>query len=89
MIRAVVKSGMIQPLEPLPANWDDGREVVVDELDNGSANGPGELDVWSSDMNALTAGLTDPDEWREIETALTDADRQAKALVRREMRLPE
>jgi hypothetical protein len=29
MIRAVVQNGVILPLEPLPPNWTNGREVVV------------------------------------------------------------
>ena len=88
MIRAVVRNGVIEPLEPLPAGWDDGRELVVDEPAKESANGTEEADHWSSDMDALTALLNDPAEWQEMEAALAEADREAKAVVRREMGLP-
>ncbi len=38
MIRAVVQNGGIQPLEPLPSDWHDGREVVVGDLANSAAD---------------------------------------------------
>ena len=62
--------------------------MVVDEPEKQPPNGNDEADQWSSDMNALTAILNDPAEWQEIEAALAEADRQAKAVVRREMGLP-
>jgi hypothetical protein len=88
MIRAVVKNGVIQPLEPLPPDWEDGREVVVDDVEEQSPNGAGNIDTWANDMKTLTAVLNDPEEWREIEAALAEADRQSKNLVRGEMGLP-
>jgi hypothetical protein len=87
MIRAVIKNGAIQPLEPLPAEWKDGRQVVVDQVEP-TALEVGEIDRWASEMNELTAALNDAEEWREIEAALAEADREAKAVVRREMGLP-
>jgi hypothetical protein len=47
-----------------------------------------EFDKWSEDMKALTAELNNAQEWQEIETALAEADRQSKTLVRRDMNLP-
>ena len=31
MIRAVYRKGTIQPLDPLPADWQDGQELEVRE----------------------------------------------------------
>jgi len=87
MIRAVVKNGVIQPLEPLPSDWKDGREVLVDDLVEPLPSEPDEFDKWSADMKTLTAELNDPQEWQEIEATLAEADRQNKALVRQEMGL--
>jgi hypothetical protein len=87
MIRAVVKNGVIQPLEPLPADWKEGREVFVDDLAEEPSDSD-EFDRWSEDMKTLTAELNNPQEWQEIEAILAEADRQSKALVRREMGLP-
>jgi hypothetical protein len=88
MIRAVVKNGVIQPLEPLPPDWADGREVLVNDVGEESSNGTADVDHWTEEMNALTAELNVPEEWHAIAEALTEADRQNKALVRREMGLP-
>ena len=88
MIRAVVHNGIIQPLEPLPPSWTDGREVVVGDVTEQPSNGVEDLDTWAHDMDALTANLNDAQEWAELEAALADADRQSKATVRREMGLP-
>ncbi len=79
MIRAVVKNGVIQPLEPLPADWNEGREVVVDNLPDKLPNESDEFDKWSEDMKTLTAELNNPQERQEIEAALAEADRQNKA----------
>ena len=48
MIRAVVKDGVIQPLEPLPAEWKEGREVIVDDLAYSLQNESDEFDKWSA-----------------------------------------
>ena len=87
MIRAMVENGVIQPVDPLPKDWKDGREVVVTVLEEQSPNGGDDFDSWFLDMKALTAELNDPQEWKEIEAVLAEADRQSKSLVRREMGL--
>lgn len=88
MIRAVVKQGVIQPLEPLPPGWGDGHEVLVNDAPEPAPTNAGDKDEWLEDMTALTAALNDPQEWQAIEAVLADADRQSKATVRREMGLP-
>jgi hypothetical protein len=70
---------VIQPIEPLPADWNDGRAVIVEDLEETADT----LEKWTSDMDALTAELDNPEEWHRIESALAEADRQAKAQVRR------
>ena len=84
MIRAIVKNGIIQPTEALPADWSEGRTVTVEELDETADT----LEQWVNDMNSLTAELDDLEEWQRIESALAEADGQAKSQVRREMGLP-
>ncbi len=88
MIHAMVRNGVIQPLEPLPPEWKDGHEVVVQDPEVQSANGAEDLERWSKDMRTLTADLNNPREWQQIEAVLAEADRQNKAWVRREMGLP-
>ena len=76
MIRAVVKNGIIQPLEPLPTDCQEGREGTVQERQPQPANGTDDVDAWLGDMKTLTGELTDPREWKEIEAALAEAGRQ-------------
>ena len=87
MIRAIVKNGVIQPLEPMPADWKEGREVVVDDLTEHPPSESDGFDNWLEDMKTLTAGLNNPQEWQEIEATLAEADRLNKDQVRREMGL--
>jgi hypothetical protein len=88
MIRAVVKDGMIHPLDPLPPAWSDGQQVVIEEADVHAHLNSREDDNWYQEMAVLTAELDDPQEWEHIESILAEADRQAKELVRHEMGLP-
>ncbi len=86
VIRAIVEQGRIRPLEPLPSEWVEGRELRVLEAE--PHDGPDEGDRWSREMDKLAAETDDPEDWAHIEAALADADIQAKAHVRREMGIP-
>jgi hypothetical protein len=82
MIRAVLKNGILQPLDPPPAAWSDGRELRVEEAEPSADD----LDQWYRDLDALV-GRLDPGDHPRLEAALRNADEQAKALVRRQMGL--
>lgn len=82
MIRAILKNGILEPLDPPPAAWRDGRELHVEEGEPSTDD----LEAWYRDLEALVARL-DPDDSRRMDAALRQADEQAKALVRREMGL--
>jgi len=86
MIRAIIRDGAIQPLDPLPDEWEEGREVVVDSAS--PTESEEEIQQWLDDMNALTAQLDDPEEWRRFRAAIDEAREQDKARVRRQMGLP-
>jgi hypothetical protein len=86
VIKAIVEHGQIRLLEPLPAEWVEGRELRILEAASGESQEEG--DTWSLEMDALTAEADDPEDWARIEAALAEADAQAKAYVRREMGLP-
>jgi hypothetical protein len=82
MIRAVVKNGTIQPLEPIPPEWSEGREVVVQEtatLDTRES-----IDRWYQELEALCAAA-DPEDDQRLRVALAESHEHAKARVRREM----
>ena len=85
MIRAIVQNGQIHPLEPLPAEWIEGREVVVEDAESTSVE---ELEACYRELQSLGPAEYEPGEWEHMQEVLNEADKQAKALVRREMGLP-
>jgi len=84
MIRAVVQNGLIRPLEPLPAAWNEGRHVIVEDAGSTSVE---ELEGWYRELQRLDPAEDEPDEWRQVQAVLNEADEQAKALVRRKIGL--
>jgi hypothetical protein len=85
MIRAIVENGQIRPLDPLPAEWNEGREVIVEAAESTTDE---ELAAWYRELQRLGPAEYDPGEWQNMQKVLDEADQQAKALVRREMGLP-
>jgi hypothetical protein len=84
MIRAIIQNGEIRPIEPLPADWRDGREVIVEEAERASTD---DLDEWYRELQLLGPAQYEPGERKQVEMLLNEADVQAKALVRLEMGL--
>jgi hypothetical protein len=78
MPKAVLKNGVIYPLELLPAEWRDGQELDVRESTLDAA----EADAWFARMEALVADMT-PEEDACLQAAVEDVRRQAKELARR------
>jgi hypothetical protein len=85
MIRAIVQNGQIRPLEPLPEEWNEGREVIVEDAELTTAQ---ELEAWYRELQSLGPAEYEPGEWQHVQEVLNEADQQAKALVRHEMGLP-
>jgi hypothetical protein len=83
MVRAVVSGGEIRPLEPLPADWQDGQPLRVEKAEDG------ETPVAQIDRDfAVLANLcetSEPAEEEQLERALQEAHSQAKEQVRRHM----
>jgi hypothetical protein len=84
MIRAIVQNGQVRPLEPLPAEWNEGRHVIVEDADLTSVE---ELEDWYRELQRMGPAEYEPGEWQHVQEVLNEADQQAKALVRREMGL--
>jgi hypothetical protein len=84
MIRAIVRDGVIHPLDQPPAEW-EGREVRIEAVDT---NAEACDDNWAKDVEAIVSTLTDPEEWQRFKAALAEAREEDKASVRREMGLP-
>ena len=81
---AVIENGAIRPLEPLPAEWRDGREVDIEDADRSPTD---DLDEWDRELHLLGPALYEPGESEKAQELLKEADEQAKSLVRAEMGL--
>jgi hypothetical protein len=83
MPRAILKGGVIYPIEPLPAEWADGRELLVEDAEPDT---PESIDQWLRDLEALVAQI-DPDDDKRLRDALEEADRLEKAGLWRQREL--
>ena len=84
-MKAVVSHGEIRPLEPLPADWQEGQRLRVEKADDGEPA----LEEIDRDF-AILASLcetSEPADEEKLERALQEARRQAKEQVRRHMGL--
>jgi hypothetical protein len=84
MVRAILKNGRIEPVDPLPHEWNDGRELRVEAQDHDPTRE--ELERWLRDCDESAGNLTAED-WTSFERALADHEREQKELMRREMGL--
>ncbi len=83
MPRAVLRNGVILPVEPLPPEWEEGAELTVERQIMAEANGgsPHATDRWMDEVEALAAQII-PDSDQELERAIANIRRQAKDLAR-------
>ena len=80
MLKAVLRQGVIVPLEPLPPEWEEGAALEVAK----APAPPADIDAWAKTMNQLCADSSSKDE-EIMYRAIEEHRRQAKAQVRREM----
>jgi len=85
MPRAVLKNGVICPLEPLPPEWADGRELRVESAIDDDEDQ--DLDAWYQELEAMVS-QNDLADWPHVEQVIRTADDEAKAQVRKQMGLP-
>jgi hypothetical protein len=85
MVKAVISHGEIRPVEPLPADWQEGQALHIEKADDA------EMSVEEIDRDfAELAGLcqdSEPVDEEQLERVLQEARRQAKEQVRRQMGL--
>jgi hypothetical protein len=79
-IKAILRDGRIQPLEPLPPDWTDGQELVVEEPDLGQT--PAEIQQWAKELEESTAKIP-AEEHERLERALGEIERESKDAVPR------
>jgi hypothetical protein len=78
MIRAIIQNGQIHPLDPLPAGWPEGRQVIVEEAEPTSSD---DLEEWYRELQELGPAQYEPGEWERVQATLAEADELAKAAV--------
>jgi hypothetical protein len=86
MPRAVLKNGVIYPVDPLPPEWADGKELRIESMEEAVVE-PDADEKWFQQLEAAAQQI-DPRDIEKLEVALKKADEQAKAMARREMGLP-
>lgn len=86
MIRATIQNGMIHPLEPLPPDWQDGRELIIEEAE--TLPTASQLETWVKEIQEAVAEVR-PEDRDALERALAEADRVARQQVRKDMELPQ
>ncbi|MBI1830485.1 MAG: hypothetical protein HYR84_03430 [Planctomycetes bacterium] len=82
MLKAVLRKGVIVPLEPLPPEWEEGVALQIGKADAAGLD----IDAWANSMNLLCADSPAEDE-ETMRRAIDEHRRQAKAQSRREMGL--
>ena len=83
-IRAVLRQGVIQPIEPLPPDWRDGQELVVES--NGDA-GHEQLQHWADELDAAVESIP-ADEHDRFLRALDEIELESKESVRKRWERP-
>jgi len=83
-IHGVVQDGAILPLEPLPADWMNGQEVVIEPTGESpvSAEERAEIEAWYEEFKALGPLEYEPGEQEAVEKFMAEADQQAKEQMR-------
>jgi hypothetical protein len=83
MLKAMLREGVIVPLEPLPPEWEDGAALEVARVPAPQLD----IDAWANSMNQLCADSLGEDE-EAMRRAIVEHQKQAKAQTRRDMGLP-
>jgi hypothetical protein len=83
MLKAVLRQGVIVPLEPLPREWEDGDALEVAK----AYVPPTDIDTWAKLMDELWTDSSSNDE-ATMHRAIEEHRQQAKAQVRPDMGLP-
>lgn len=82
MIKANVRNGAIELQGPLPADWKDGRDLVIAQVAE-PADGATDVEAWAEDVESAMAEI--PSEDHDLfEAALAEHERESKESVRRQ-----
>lgn len=85
MPMAVFQNGQIHPIEPLPAEWQEGQRLRVETIDDDEI-APEQIDRDFALLDTLCAD-SDPVDDERLRQALDEARRLSKEQVRKQMGL--
>jgi hypothetical protein len=74
-IRAIIRDGTIQPIEPLPPGWAEGQELIVEEPE--SRRPDADIGRWAQELDAATAQIPAEEHDRFLQ-ALDQIERESK-----------
>lgn len=86
MPRAVLRNGLIYPIDPLPPGWTDGQELILKAVEQPGSDAA-TTDESLQEIEALAAEI-DPEDDRRLPQLLTEIRREAKERARREAGRP-
>jgi hypothetical protein len=86
MPKAILKGGIIYPLEPLPPDWRDGTELWVE----GAREPNGDQEEVEDAFRQLEEAVKQIDEadFQKLQAAIRQVREEGKAQMRKEMGLP-
>ena len=84
-IKAILSHGVIKPIEPLPPEWADGQELVIEGLKKDRADL--EIDQWAREMDTATAQISSEEHDRFLQ-ALDEIEVESKEAVRKQWGQP-
>jgi hypothetical protein len=87
MPKAVLRNGVIYPLEPLPPDWTDGRELRVEDAQEPDES-PEAINRWYQELQALEPALEDPREIEQFQAFLVQLRQKDREIARRKAGLP-
>lgn len=78
MIKAILQDGLIRPIEPLPPEWSNGRELWIEDA-GVPEESPEAIDRWYRKLQELDSqalDLPDFDHFQEILHEVREKDRE-------------
>ena len=85
MVRAILKNGVIHPIDPLPADWREGQELEV-ELSEDEPIDVEAIEQWGREVDEAAAAISDEDH-KTVQQAIDAHEREQKELMARRMGL--
>ena len=82
-IKAVLRHGVIQPVEPLPPDWAEGKELLVEEPKTSQADT--QINQWAQELDTATAQIPAEEHDRFL-NALEEIERESKDFARKQWR---